>query len=332
MPDQSLAQSVLPDRREYPNDRAGGSPALSVSELRRSYGSFEAVKGISFEIAHGEVFGLLGPNGAGKTTSISMLATAMRPSGGDATVLGHSISSERDPVRRVVGLVPQEISIYPALTAVENVRFFGRMYGVAAALLDERANTLLDMVGLTQRRNDRAETFSGGMKRRLNLAVSLVHQPKVLLLDEPTAGVDPQSRQLIFEIVRDLRERGAAILYTTHYMEEAQALCDRLGVMDEGKIVAMGTLGELLTRLECSETVEIRGVPPQEIRARFGNHTAVSRIDVEGETSRLLVTDVKSILGPLQQAFDQRSDVTLQISPMSLGDLFLQLTGKELRD
>jgi ABC-2 type transport system ATP-binding protein len=332
MPDHSLAQSVLPDSREHRDDRADAAPALSVRDLRRSYGSFEAVKGISFEIAHGEVFGLLGPNGAGKTTSISMLATAMRPSGGDATILGHSISSERDSVRRVVGLVPQEISIYPALTAVENVRFFGHMYGVAASLLDDRVNTLLDMVGLTQRRDDRAETFSGGMKRRLNLAVSLVHQPKVLLLDEPTAGVDPQSRQLIFEIVRDLREQGAAILYTTHYMEEAQALCDRLGVMDEGKIVAMGTLTELLTRLECSETVEIRGVPPQEVRARFGNHAAVSKIDVEGETSRLLVTDVKSILGALQQAFDHHPDLSLQISPMSLGDLFLHLTGKELRD
>ncbi len=306
--------------------------ALAVCELTRSYGDFEAVKGISFDICAGEVFGLLGPNGAGKTTTISVLSTALRPTSGEASVFGHSITSDLSKVRQTIGLVPQDISIYPALTAAENVRFFGQMYGLSPGIVDERVTTLLDLVGLTARRDDRAETFSGGMKRRLNLAVSLVHQPKVLLMDESTVGVDPHSREHIFDIVRDLRSRGTAILYTTHYMEEAESLCDRLGVMDEGKIVAMGTLNELLTTLECTEVIEVRGVSPQEMTARFADDRSVLEIDVDGERSRLFVTDAKALLAPLQNVLARHPDASLQISPLSLADLFLRLTGKELRD
>ncbi len=327
-PDQAADQAA--DRAA--DQRRNSPAALAVRELTRSYGDFEAVKGISFDIRAGEVFGLLGPNGAGKTTTISVLSTALRPSGGEASVLGHSITGRLSEVRQAIGLVPQEISIYPALTAAENVRFFGRMYGVPPRIVDERVATLLDLVGLTARRDDRAETFSGGMKRRLNLAVSLVHKPKVLLMDEPTAGVDPHSREHIFDIVRDLRSRGTAILYTTHYMEEAEALCDRLGVMDEGKIVAIGTLSELLTTLGCTEIIEVRGVSPREMTARFADDPSVPKIDIDGERSRLFVTDAKALLAPLQDVLAQHADASLQISPMSLADLFLRLTGKELRD
>jgi ABC-2 type transport system ATP-binding protein len=312
--------------------RSDAAPALAVDSLRRSYEKLEAVRGISFEIRAGEVFGLLGPNGAGKTTTISVLSTRLRPSGGGATVFGHDIRADVAAVRRSIGLVPQEISIYPTLTAAENVRFFGRMYGVKPPTVDERVDQLLELVGLTARRDDRAATFSGGMKRRLNLAVSLVHQPRLLLLDEPTAGVDPHSRQHIFEIIRDLRRRGTAILYTTHYMEEAETLCDRLGVMDEGRIVALGTLRQLLATMGGNETVAIRGVPPQEITGHFGGHPLVREIDVAGDLCRLFVADSKKLLGALQQVLEKHPAASLEISPMSLGDLFLHLTGKELRD
>ncbi len=321
-PDPSPEAAVLPS----------APPAVRTTDLTKSYGDFEAVKGISFEIRAGEVFGLLGPNGAGKTTTISVLSTQLRASGGRVEVFEHGIDEDIAAVRRTLGVVPQEIAIYPALTAAENVRFFGQMYGVAARDLTPRVDSLLELVGLHGRANDRAENFSGGMKRRLNLAVSLVHQPRLLLLDEPTAGVDPHSRERIFSIVRDLRNKGTAILYTTHYMEEAESLCDRLGVMDEGQIIAMGTLDDLLARMGSSETVRLRGISSNEVTARLGSHPAVTEITAEGNTTRLFVTRSAEILGALQQLLERHPQASLQVTPMSLGDLFLHLTGKELRD
>jgi len=334
MPNPSVASQPLINTdgaiRHAPQHKA--PEALAVDQLRRSYGEMEAVKGISFEIHEGEVFGLLGPNGAGKTTTISVLSTQLRPSSGDARVLGRSVRDNARAVRPTIGVVPQEISMYPALTAAENVRFFGRMYGIQPATLDQRVESLLELVGLQGRRDDPAGTFSGGMKRRLNLAVSLVHQPRVLLLDEPTAGVDPHSRQHIFDIIRDLRRQGTAILYTTHYMEEAEALCDRLAILDEGKIVAMGTLEQLLTTMRCTETIQIRGVPATEVTGRLGSYPAVTHVEVDGETARVFVRRSTDLLGPLQKLLEKHDGASLQISPMSLGDLFLHLTGKELRD
>jgi len=307
--------------------------ALRVEALRKSYGTFEAVKGISFEIHAGEVFGLLGPNGAGKTTTISLLATRLRPSGGDAKLFDGSILRDVAHVRRAIGLVPQEIALYPTLTGAENVRFFGRMYGVPKELLEPRIDELLQLVGLDGRRHDRAGTYSGGMKRRLNLAVSLVHDPGLLLLDEPTAGVDPHSRERIFQIVRDLRQRGTAILYTTHYMEEAELLCDRVGIMDEGSIVAAGTLAELLSGSGCTETIRVRGLPAADVARRLGKHPAVVRVETDGDTCRLFVTRATTLLEPLQRLIgDAAERVGVQIEPMSLENLFLHLTGKELRD
>ena len=310
-----------------------GPVAVRVEELYKRYGAIEAVAGLSFQINSGEVFGLLGPNGAGKTTTISVLATQLRPSAGDAKVFEHSVCSDRGAVRGVIGVVPQDLSLYPKLTAAENVRFFGRMYGVAPRELDRRVDELLGLVGLDLRRDDYVASFSGGMKRRLNLAVSLVHHPRVLLLDEPTVGVDPHSRQHIFDIVRQLRSDGTAILYTTHYMEEAEELCDRLGIMDDGKIIAMGTLDELLSAAECAEIIEIRGLPSSEALRRLQNVAGVCRIEMEDGLARLFVTNAARLLGPLHQVIGRNADhVSIQIAPLSLAHLFLQLTGKELRD
>lgn len=308
-------------------------PALRVEGLRKSYEAIQAVAGLTFEIGQGEVFGLLGPNGAGKTTTISVLATQLRPTAGDAMVFGHSVSREVAAVRRMIGVVPQEISLYPKLTAAENVRFFGRMYKVDRAELENRLDDLLELVGLETRRDDYVATFSGGMKRRLNLAVSLVHRPRLLMLDEPTVGVDPHSREHIFQIVQRLRNEGVAILYTTHYMEEAERLCDRLGIMDEGQIIATGTLDVMLAEAGCAEVIEVRGLPSAEALSRLHTAAGVSRVETHDGVTRIFVNRAAGVLALLHQSIGRYEDrVSVQIAPPSLETLFLQLTGKELRD
>ena len=289
--------------------------------------------GVSFDVREGEVFGLLGPNGAGKTTVSPSLRQSERRRAGDATLFDHSIRKEPKTVRQMIGIAPQDIAIYPMLTAAENLRFFGRIYGLSRAVLESRIDELLHLVGLEKRRNDYAGTFSGGMKRRLNLAAALVHSPRVLLLDEPTAGVDLQSREYIFEIVRRLRETGTAILYTTHYMEEAEGLCDRLGIMNQGKLVAMGTLDALLANLECREIIEVRGLPPGTDFAAVQAVGGVSRVERADGIVRLFVRSATHLLEPLQKIISRsRQPVHLKIAPISLEHLFLRLTGTELRD
>jgi ABC-2 type transport system ATP-binding protein len=307
--------------------------ALRVASLTKRYGSTTAVSGLNFEIHEGEIFGLLGPNGAGKTTTIAMLATQRRPSSGDATLFGHSACKNPYLVRQMIGLAPQEVSLYPALTAAENLQFFGRIYGVRESDLRERIDELLAMVGLDAHRDDQVSIFSGGMKRRLNLAVSLVHRPKLILLDEPTAGVDPQSREQILKIIGDLRDDGNAILYTTHYMEEAERMCDRLGILSEGKLVAVGTFDALLSGLEFAEIIEVRGLPAGVDLAAMQALGGVSRIERADGVVRLYVKRAADYLWPLQKILS-RSDqnVRLKIAPLSLENLFLHLTGMELRD
>ena len=219
---------------------------VEARDLEKKFGDREAVRGVSLTIRAGEIFGLLGPNGAGKSTTINMLATYLAPTSGTASVAGMPVTAGAR-VKRTIGVVPQEIALYDDMTAAENMRFFGEIYGVTGATLATRVTELLTLVGLNERRNDKVSAYSGGMKRRLNLAVSVIHRPRFLMLDEPTVGVDPQSREALFELTERLRDEGLAILYTTHYMEEAERLCDRVAVMDEGRIVAQGTLEELLS-------------------------------------------------------------------------------------
>ena len=308
------------------------APALRVEALAKRYGDTEAVREVSFAVDAGEVFGLLGPNGAGKTSTIAMIATQRKPTAGDARVFGHSITRDVAAVRRLVGVVPQEVALYPELTARENLQFFGRMYRVEAATLGRRTEELLELAGLQGRADDRVGAYSGGMKRRLNLAVGLVHDPRLILLDEPTVGVDPQSRERLFALVEHLRERGVAVLYTTHYLEEAERLCDRLAIMDNGRVIATGTLRALLEEAGCAEMVHLHGVRADEDLETLRTAPGVVRLEANAAGVTLFVRDATRILGFLEHFLASRPAARLAIAPASLETLFLQLTGKELRD
>jgi ABC-2 type transport system ATP-binding protein len=322
--DLSLVAEASPDKRE------SATAVLQVAGLKKRYGVLEAVAGVTFNVHQGEVFGLLGLNGAGKTTLISLLATERRPSGGDALLFGQSIRDQSRAVRQMIGVAPQEIALYPMLTAAENLRFFGRIYGIRRTALASRVEELLHFVGLEDRANHRVATLSSGMQRRLNLAAALVHRPKLILLDEPTAGVDPQSRDQILKIVRRLRDNGNAILYTTHYMEEAEELCDRLGVLSEGKLIAVGTLEALLSGNEFAEIIEVAGLPAGIDLAALGALRGVCRVERFDGLLRLFVKRATDLLEPLQKLIRRSDQVRLKIAPLSLESLFLHLTGRKL--
>ena len=226
---------------------AGVEPILDARNLRKEFKDLVAVKDVSFSIAEGETYGLLGPNGAGKTTSISMVAGLLERDGGEVVVDGRPMTTTATTAKAAIGLVPQDLAIYPDLTARENLMFFGRLYGMAGKPLAARVAEVLEIIGLAERAGDRTEEYSGGMKRRLNIGIGLLHRPRLLILDEPTVGVDPQSRNAILESVEQLSGEGMAVLYTTHYMEEAERLCDRVGIIDEGEIKAEGTRAQLVS-------------------------------------------------------------------------------------
>ena len=225
-------------------------PLLKVVDLVKYYGTTTALEGISFEVFPGELFGLLGPNGAGKTTLLSIVSCLIESSAGEARILGRKASTTDRQLRRSIGIVPQELAIYNELTARENLSFFGGLYGIAGERLDDRVDAVLAAIGLADRADQRVGNFSGGMKRRLNLGASIVHEPKLLLLDEPTTGVDPQSRNHIFEEVRRLAGQGVGIVYTSHYIEEVQALCSRIGIIDHGRLIACDSLPALLQQID----------------------------------------------------------------------------------
>src|SRR5512136_2795537 len=226
------------------------SAILEVDDLVKKFGDFEAVKGVSFAVEEGEVFGLLGPNGAGKTTTISMLTGVLEPTAGTARIGGHDLRKEPAEIKKINGLVPQDLALYPTLSARTNVAFFGSIYGLRGKELRERTEDVLRVVALTDRADGVVDKFSGGMKRRVNIAAGLVHQPRLLFLDEPTVGVDPQSRNHIFESVQQLnRERGMTVIYTSHYMEEVELLCNRVAIVDQGKIIALDTIKNLIALL-----------------------------------------------------------------------------------
>ena len=234
----------------------GRAVEIEVQQLVKTFGKHEAVKDVSFTIGKGEIFGLLGPNGAGKSTTINMMCGYLESTSGDTLIDGQSITREPRKVKRMIGVVPQEIALYNDLNAVENLEFFGAIYGLSPKERKERAQALLHFVGLYDRRKEAVKKFSGGMQRRINMAIALMHQPAFLMMDEPTVGVDPQSREHIFATIEQLRDQGTTILYTTHYMEEAERLCNRIAIMDEGQIVALGTLEQLLAMRDQKREVQ----------------------------------------------------------------------------
>ena len=294
---------------------------IEVRDVRKSYGQVRAVDGVSYEIARGETFGLLGPNGAGKTTTTHLMSGILTPDEGSVLVDGRAPTSRR--VRRGIGVAPQRLALYGELSGDENVRFFGRLYGLSGRALKERARDALDFCGLVDRRHDKARTYSGGMLRRLNLACAIVHDPGVLVLDEPTVGVDPQSRNHIFEGIEALKARGRTIVYTTHYMEEAQRLCDRVAVFDCGRVLALGTVDDLIAAHggRSLVTAELMDVP---------DDPSILPGTLEGTRLQFEAEDPLRRMGELMAAGVVFRSI--HVDTPNLETVFLALTGRRLRD
>ena len=307
---------------------------LRCDGLRKCFGERVAVDEVSFSVAPGEIYGLLGPNGAGKTSTIKMVCGLLRPDAGTVTVDGRD--AERDlEVHALVGYVPQDIALYPDLTARENLAFLGRLYRLRGAVLDERVGEALELTGLAERAGERVDTFSGGMKRRLNIAAGLLHHPLLLVLDEPTVGVDPQSRHAILERVEALGRGGMAVLYTTHYMEEAERLCDRVGIIDHGRLVAEGTRRELVARLGERDRIELGADGDLErLAAACRAVDGVEEAAVAEGGVQLVTTDGRRILPAVLEAAE-RAGVpvrSVDVVEPDLEAVFLHLTGTALRE
>jgi len=306
---------------------------LQVQGLRKAFGERQAVAGVSFSVAPGEMLGLLGPNGAGKSTTVGMVTGLTPPDAGTVSVAGITLAQDEMGFKRRVGLVPQELALFEDLPAQANIELFGALYGLSGAALKQRAAEVLAMVGLADRARDKPGTFSGGMKRRLNIACALVHDPDVLLLDEPTAGVDPQSRNAIFDNLEALKRAGKALVYTTHYMEEAERLADRIVIVDHGQVVATGTLPELLATLPAANTLQldIEGtLDPQGLLALSGVHAA----RLEAGRLSLALDDLTRDAPGVWQAVAAAGVQVRHVSSgrANLEDVFLALTGRQLRD
>jgi len=307
---------------------------VQVKGLSKTYGDVQAVDDITFDLLEGEVFGLLGPNGAGKSTTINVLCTYTEPTAGEVTIGGHSVTAEPKAVKRAVGVVPQEIALFPDLNAAENLRFFGQMYDVPEARLKTRSAELLELVGLTEHAHRRVEHYSGGMKRRLNLAVGLLSEPRFLMLDEPTVGVDPQSRNAIFENIQALNRQGLTILYTTHYMEEAELLCHRVAIMDQGRIIALDTPQNLIHTLGTGLIhVGVKDVQ-EEMLARLRALPQVKAVARRDDTLGFTTVDAQRALLGIIGLFNETDTAmtALEILEPNLESVFIQLTGKQLRD
>jgi ABC-2 type transport system ATP-binding protein len=310
---------------------------LEVKDLQKNYGDFAAVKGITFNIKEGEIFSLLGPNGAGKTTTISMLSTLYTPTAGDASIGGHSISKEPMAVKQVIGVVPQELALYEDLTARENLIFWGQMYGLSGKSLNSRVDEVLEQIGLVDKAKNQVKTYSGGMKRRVNIGVGLLHKPRLLFMDEPTVGIDPQSRRAILDTVKDLNKQGMTVLYTTHYMEEAEELSDRVGIIDHGELIALGTQDELTKQVGQTDTLILHINENEDTEA-----LAESLKSLDGVLEAIAVDHEVSIITPaaedvLASVVSKANERGIKIRSIDIREpnleaVFLHLTGRALRD
>jgi len=308
---------------------------VEVSGLIKRFGDLAAVDDVSFAIEQGEIFGLLGPNGAGKTTTISMISCLIDPTAGTITVDGDQVSAAPGAVKASLGVVPQEIALYPTLTAGENLAFWGRMYGLSGSELKAAVADALELAGLADRAKERIEKYSGGMKRRVNIAAGILHKPRVLLMDEPTVGIDPQSRNHILETVKNLNSSGMTVLYTSHYMEEVEYLCDRIAIMDHGKIIASGTLNELRDVVGGMDVVDVKVADIDDgVLERVRSIPGVEHVDRTDEALQVLTKSSGSILGKLVSTLecDGAHVTSITVTEPNLESVFLHLTGKSLRD
>ena len=308
---------------------------IKIERLRKSFKSLVAVDDVSFEVQEGEIFGLLGPNGAGKTTTINMICGVLRPDHGRVLIDGKDIWLEPKAVKKLLGVVPQEVTLYEDLTARDNLNFWASLYDLAGGERKERVDEALTRVGLADRASDRVKTFSGGMKRRLNLCMGLIHRPKFLLLDEPTVGIDPQARLNILEVIREVAASGTTVLYTTHHMEEAQELCQRIAIVDHGKLLTLGTLEELTRMAGEGEILKLSGSFDQETgQAGLAELQGLKVLKVT-QGSAVLVVDPQGpgLMQTLPKLLDTRLPIAdVSIQQPSLQSVFLHLTGRELRD
>ena len=310
---------------------------LEVKNLVKKYGDFTAVKGISFDIQEGEIFSLLGPNGAGKTTTISMLSTLYDPTEGDATIGGHSIKQDPMAVRQVIGVVPQDLALYEDLTARENLVFWGQMYGLSGKTLNSRVDEVLEQIGLADKAKNRVKTYSGGMKRRVNIGVGLLHKPRLLFMDEPTVGIDPQSRRAILDTVKDLNAQGMTVLYTTHYMEEAAELSNRVGIIDHGELIALGTQKELTQQVGESETLILHIGENDDAEALAKTLTGLPGV-IQAEATdhevSIITPEAEDVLAAVVSKANERGIKirSIDIREPNLEAVFLHLTGRALRD
>lgn len=312
---------------------------IQIHHLSKKFGDFEAVRDLSLEVYEGEIFSLLGPNGAGKTTTISMLSCLLPPTAGDATIDGHAITTASLAVKQRIGIVPQEIALYEALTARQNLQFWGRMYGLDGATLTRRIDELLEQVELADRAHERVATYSGGMKRRINIAVGLLHQPRLLFMDEPTVGIDPQSRRRILDMVKALRQQGMTILYTTHYMEEAEELSDRVGIMDHGRLIALGTQAELRALVGEQETLRLSlgdGQTPisaELLQALERAPGVVHLVHTDSQVALTVHSSAEALPGIVAAAHQLGQRIrAVEMDEPDLEAVFLHLTGRALRD
>jgi ABC-2 type transport system ATP-binding protein len=314
--------------------------AIEVQDLRKNFGEVAAVRGVSFSVQAGEIFSLLGPNGAGKSTTISMLSCLLQPTQGDACIRGHSIRQDPQGVKASLGVVPQDIALYPDLSARENLEFWGKMYGLRGGALRQRVDEVLEIIGLTDRQKDKVGKFSGGMKRRVNIGAALLHKPQVIIMDEPTVGIDPQSRRHILDNVKELNRQGMTVLYTTHYMEEAQELSDQIAIMDQGKVIACGTHADLIRLVGEMDRIDLTLNAGSELvteswRKTAGVHSLSAEDSRNGNSPlTLLVEDSNLVLPRLFESASQSGVriTSVNIQEPNLEAVFLHLTGKALRD
>jgi ABC-2 type transport system ATP-binding protein len=307
---------------------------IEVKQLSKSYGNFMALDGVSFKAKSGEIFGLLGPNGAGKSTAINCISGLISASEGRIDINGFNIDSDAIKAKQSLGLVPQELALYEDLSAHENLVFWGSAYGLSGAKLESRIQQVLDDVGLQSRQKEAVKQFSGGMKRRLNFACAILHKPAALLLDEPTVGVDPQSREHLLQAIINLKQQGTAVIYTTHYMEEAERLCDNLAIIDQGKIIAAGTVDDLRAQVGERDLITIQGQFEHDETASILEKLGAEVLENSEQEIRILIAEapkrLTEILSLVEKNYGKVSQVSIQQA--NLESLFIKLTGRALRD